>query len=63
MTPMVRRVVDANPGIEDWMIGKTPAGRMGNPEEIAQAIVWLCSDEASFVTGTIVPVDGGMIAR
>ena len=63
MTPMVRRVVDANPGIEDWMIGKTPAGRMGNPEEIAEAILWLCSDEASFVTGAIVPVDGGMIAR
>ena len=42
---------------------QTPAGRMGNPKEIAQAIVWLCSDEASFVTGTIVPVDGGMIAR
>ena len=62
-TSMVQRVVDANPGIEDWMISKTPAGRMGNPEEIAQAIVWLCSDEASFVTGTIVPVDGGMIAR
>jgi NAD(P)-dependent dehydrogenase (short-subunit alcohol dehydrogenase family) len=62
-TSMVRRVVDANPGIEDWMVGKTPAGRLGNPEEIAEAIIWLSSDEASFVTGAIVPVDGGMIAR
>ena len=62
-TSMVQRVVDANPGIQDWMISKTPAGRMGNPSEIAQAIVWLCSDEASFVTGAIVPIDGGMIAR
>ena len=62
-TSMVRRVVDANPGIEDWMVGKTPAGRLGNPQEIAEAIIWLSSDEASFVTGAIVPVDGGMTAR
>ena len=62
-TSMVRRVVDANPGIQDWMIGKTPTGRMGKPEEIAEAIVWLSSDEASFVTGAVVPIDGGMIAR
>lgn len=62
-TSMVRRVVDANPGLEDWMIGKTPTGRMGNPEEIAEAIVWLSSDEASFVTGAVMPIDGGMTAR
>ena len=62
-TSMVRRVVDANPGIQDWMIAKTPTGRMGKPEEIAEAIVWLSSDEASFVTGAVVPIDGGMIAR
>ncbi len=62
-TSMVQRVVAANPGIDSVMIAKTPAGRMGNPAEIAEAIVWLCSDEASFVTGAVLPVDGGMIAR
>ncbi len=62
-TSMVRRVIDVNPGLEDWMITKTPTGRMGNPEEIAEAIVWLSSDEASFVTGAVVPIDGGMTAR
>ena len=62
-TAMVQRVLDANPGLQDWMIGKTPVGRMGNPEEIAEAIVWLSSNEASFVTGAVVPIDGGMIAR
>ena len=62
-TSMVRRVVDANPGLESWMVDKTPVGRMGNPEEIAEAIVWLSSDEASFVTGAVVPIDGGMVAR
>ena len=62
-TSMVRRVIDTNPGLEDWMIGKTPTGRMGNPEEIAEAIIWLSSDEASFITGAVVPIDGGMTAR
>ena len=62
-TSMVRRVTDANPGIQDWMTAKTPAGRMGNPEEIAEAIIWLSSDEASFITGAVVPIDGGMTAR
>lgn len=37
----------------------TPMGRIGSPEELARTIVWLCSDDASFITGAIVPVDGG----
>ena len=40
-----------------------PLGRMGEPEEIAEAVVWLCSDAASFVTGVALPVDGGMVAQ
>jgi NAD(P)-dependent dehydrogenase (short-subunit alcohol dehydrogenase family) len=36
-----------------------PVGRMGQPEEIANAVVWMCSDEASFVTGHAMAVDGG----
>jgi NAD(P)-dependent dehydrogenase (short-subunit alcohol dehydrogenase family) len=38
-------------------------GRLGEPEEVAQAIAFLASDEASFITGAIVPVDGGYLAR
>jgi NAD(P)-dependent dehydrogenase (short-subunit alcohol dehydrogenase family) len=37
--------------------------RIGRPEELAAAVVWLLSDEASFVTGTVLPVDGGVCAQ
>lgn len=37
-------------------------GRMGQPEEVAEAIIWLCSDAASFVTGDAMAVDGGWVA-
>ena len=40
-----------------------PLGRLAEPAEIAEAVVWLCSDRASFVTGVALPVDGGFVAR
>jgi NAD(P)-dependent dehydrogenase (short-subunit alcohol dehydrogenase family) len=40
-----------------------PLGRLGEPEEVAQAIAFLASDQASFITGAILPVDGGYLAR
>lgn len=47
----------------DRIAANHPAGRHGAPEEIADAVVWLCSDAASFVTGVAMPVDGGIMAR
>lgn len=44
------------------IIGRTPMGRFGNPEELNGAVQWLCSDAASFVTGVVIPVDGGFSA-
>ena len=44
------------------VIRKTPAGRFGEPDELIGACVWLCSDASRFVTGTIIPVDGGFSA-
>ena len=43
------------------MVGRTPLGRMGQPEDIANAYFWLASDDASFVHGTCLSVDGGVI--
>ena len=47
--------------ILDGMVARTPIGRMGEPEDIANAYVWLASDAASFVTGTVLSVDGGLV--
>jgi NAD(P)-dependent dehydrogenase (short-subunit alcohol dehydrogenase family) len=47
----------------DWVIADHPIGRFGAPEEVAAAVVWLCSDAASFVTGVAFPVDGGWVAK
>lgn len=63
LTPMVERLIAASPEMEPAMAAGEPIGRFGQPEEIAAAVVWLCSDEASFVTGIALPVDGGYLAQ
>ena len=45
------------------MTAQHPIGRMGTPPEIAEAVVWLCSDAASFVTGHTLVVDGGYLTQ
>jgi NAD(P)-dependent dehydrogenase (short-subunit alcohol dehydrogenase family) len=51
-----------NPEVRKTLNSMTPMGRMGKPEEIAEAVVWLCSDAASFVTGHPMVIDGGATA-
>ncbi|MFO7925726.1 MAG: SDR family oxidoreductase [Halobacteriota archaeon] len=58
-TPMVARTKEEDPETIDATAAATPIGRLGQPEEIASAVVWLCSDDASFVTGESLVVDGG----
>ena len=62
-TPLVERIICNLPEREEQYLAAQPIGRMGEPEELAEAVVWLCSDAASFVTGHAFPVDGGFVAR
>ncbi|MEU9701234.1 glucose 1-dehydrogenase [Streptomyces sp. NPDC047981] len=50
-----------NPGLEDMVNSMTPQGRTAEPEEIAAAAAWLLSDRCPFLTGTVLPVDGGFV--
>jgi NAD(P)-dependent dehydrogenase (short-subunit alcohol dehydrogenase family) len=59
---MLDRFMSASPGGREAMIRTEPIGRIGKPEEIAVAVLWLCSEEASFVTGHALAVDGGWTA-
>jgi NAD(P)-dependent dehydrogenase (short-subunit alcohol dehydrogenase family) len=59
-TPLLARSAGGNPHLYAAVV---PMGRIGKPEEVAEAVVWLLSDAASFVTGHTLPVDGGYCAK
>ena len=59
-TGLTSPLLDGFPEIVDRMVAKTPAGRIGAPDDIADVVIFLCSDLARFVTGQNVVVDGGM---
>lgn len=59
-TPMAARIFT---GLEERIIREQPFRRYGLPEEVARAVVWLCTDEASYISGVAFPVDGGFSAR
>jgi NAD(P)-dependent dehydrogenase (short-subunit alcohol dehydrogenase family) len=60
-TPMVADMNEANPRMVEATIKAIPMRRLGTPEEIAQAVLWLCSSDSSFVTGHALAVDGGTV--
>jgi NAD(P)-dependent dehydrogenase (short-subunit alcohol dehydrogenase family) len=53
----------ADPARSDAIVARTPFGRWGKPEDVGGAVVFLCSEAAGFITGTILPVDGGYMVK
>jgi NAD(P)-dependent dehydrogenase (short-subunit alcohol dehydrogenase family) len=62
-TPMIDRFTGKSKEVEKVYESMEPIGRMGEPEEVAEAVIWLCSDSSSFVTGHSLAVDGGWVAQ
>ncbi|MDA8443713.1 SDR family NAD(P)-dependent oxidoreductase [Paracidovorax valerianellae] len=60
-TEMLQRSSAVSGGMNAWA-DRLPMKRTGEPHEVAQAVLWLCSSQASFITGAIMPVDGGFLA-
>jgi NAD(P)-dependent dehydrogenase (short-subunit alcohol dehydrogenase family) len=61
-SPTMRRVIDAEPIFMAERIARVPIGRVGQPEDQAQAILFLASDAAAYISGVTLPVDGGQMA-
>jgi NAD(P)-dependent dehydrogenase (short-subunit alcohol dehydrogenase family) len=62
LPPMRTSVTSADPATRERIIASVPMGRSGRPEEVAYAVLFLASDEASYITGTELVVDGGFLA-
>lgn len=62
-TPMIDCFTGKNKEVEKQFASAEPIGRLGEPEEVAEAVMWLCSDASSFVTGLSMAVDGGWVAQ
>ena len=61
-TPMLERIIASKPDLESKLTARVPIGRLGTPEEIAAAAMFLCSDAAAFITGHAMMMDGGITA-
>ncbi len=61
-TPLFESMFEINPAFEEKLKRNIPMGRYGRPEDIANAILWLSHDDAEFITGVCLPIDGGMMA-
>ncbi|MFD1515486.1 glucose 1-dehydrogenase [Halomarina rubra] len=62
-TPMVQQASEDNTEEMEQITASIPAGRLGTPEDIASTVVWLCSDDSSYVMGQPIVIDGGLLAQ
>jgi NAD(P)-dependent dehydrogenase (short-subunit alcohol dehydrogenase family) len=62
-TAMVEKVMEASEAVRQQLMDFAPMGRMAEPEDIAEAVIWLCSRKSAFVTGHSLVVDGGFVAQ
>ena len=62
-TPMLQPHLDANEGYEDWILERTPVGRIGGPDEVAPSILFMLSPLSQYVDGATLVADGGWIAQ
>lgn len=62
-TPMAEELIRRNPQLEEMFTKEIPAGRLGKSEEIADAVLWLCSPQASYINGHALVVDGGITIK
>jgi NAD(P)-dependent dehydrogenase (short-subunit alcohol dehydrogenase family) len=63
ITQMLNKAFEKRPDIEERYARAEPMKRIGQPEEVGEAVAWLCSDRASYLTGLPMPVDGGYMAQ
>ena len=61
-TPLIEAALESKPKIKAALVARHPLGRFGRPEEVAELVVWLSSDKASYLTGGFYPIDGGYLA-
>jgi NAD(P)-dependent dehydrogenase (short-subunit alcohol dehydrogenase family) len=62
-TPLIADMITENPEMHEQLVASHPLGRIAEPEEVADSIVWLATSKSSYVTGVALPVDGGYLAR
>jgi NAD(P)-dependent dehydrogenase (short-subunit alcohol dehydrogenase family) len=62
-TPIVENIMASDPEAESKLMSLIPMGRLGTLEEMAEAVVWLCTDASSYITGHAMSVDGGVVAQ
>ena len=63
MTPMLERIMKTTPGVREQITAGVPEHRIGQPKDVAQAILFLSTDQASYITGQSLAIDGGWVAQ